>query len=113
MFDPDLVAAVDKAIRAAGLDLNPQIAGTVLKIPIPKLTQETRQKLVKQAGLITEEAKTVARRVRQTALNDKAIKALEKDDKRVFEKQLQAVLDKNIAHIDAAYKKKEKELMEG
>ena len=64
VFDPELVGAVDKAIRGAGLDLNPQVAGSTLRVPIPKVTQEGRKKLTKQASGIAENAKVVVRRIR-------------------------------------------------
>lgn len=57
VFDPELVKYVDKAIREGGLDLNPQVNGTNIKVPIPKTTTEQRQKYAKQAAGLAENAK--------------------------------------------------------
>ncbi|KAJ1478457.1 ribosome recycling factor-domain-containing protein [Baffinella frigidus] len=130
VFDPDLVGAhkaVEKAIRAADLDLNPQVAGSMIKVPIPRLNQETRQKMVKNAGFITENGKTcqkmvknagfifengkvVARRIRQKYFSDfKKLKPTQ-DVAKKFEKDLQTVMDKVTKIIDEALKKKTTEL---
>merc|ERR1712216_936644 len=94
VFDTDLVSSVEKAIRGSGLDLNPQVAGSTLRVPIPKVTQEGRKKLTKQASCIGENAKIVIRRVRQSYM-DKGKKAeLPKDDAKRYEKDVQEVHDK-------------------
>jgi len=85
IFDPDLTDAVDKAIRGAGLDLNPQVAGSTLRVPIPKVTQEGRKKLTKQAGIIAENAKVVVRRIRHHYMDKGKKLELPKDDAKKYE----------------------------
>lgn len=101
VFDPDLVAAVDKAIRGAGLDLNPQIAGSTLRVPIPKVTQEGRKKLTKQASSIAENAKVVVRRIRHHYMDKGKKLDLPKDDAKKYEKEVQQVLDVAVKDVDA------------
>lgn len=110
VFDSELVAAVEKAIRGAGLGFNPQVAGTSIKVPIPKVTLEVRQKLAKTAANLAEVCKVSIRRARQTAA-DKGKKAgLPKDDLARFEKLVQAATDKEIKQVEDALKAKQAEL---
>mmetsp|Transcript_26054 Transcript_26054/g.68571 ORF Transcript_26054/g.68571 Transcript_26054/m.68571 type:complete len:171 (+) Transcript_26054:319-831(+) len=110
VFDPELVAAVEKAIRSSGMGFNPQVAGTCIKVPIPKVTAEVRQQLSKTAANLTEIAKVSIRRARQNAV-DKGKKAgLPKDDLQKFEKEIQTLTDKEVKAADEALKAKQAEL---
>lgn len=68
VFDPSLVKAVSEAIRTADLQLNPQVVGSAVKVPVPRVTQEYREKLAKQVAAAGEEAKVAARKVLETGV---------------------------------------------
>ncbi len=115
-WDKSMVQAIDKAILASDLGLNPISDGTNLKIPIPLLTEERRKDLVKLVKKFGEEAKVALRNVRRDA-NDH-LKKMEKDKKmtedelKEAEKETQKLTDEHIAKIDEIIKHKEKEIME-
>ncbi len=116
VFDKSAVTAVDKAIKAADLGLNPQVDGNLLRLPIPPLTEERRRELVKYAHKIAEDGKIAVRNVRRDA-ND-MIKELEKEHE-ISEDQshdsmesIQELTDKFIQEIDELFKKKEQEIMD-
>ncbi len=116
IWDKAVVGAVDKAIRAAGLGLNPIIDGMTLRIPIPPLTGERRTELAKLAGKYAESARVAVRNVRRDAMEH--LKRLEKDgqiskdDHKKRETQVQQVVDKHIKDIDGALAAKEEEIMQ-
>lgn len=116
VWDKAVVSAVDKAIRSAGLGLNPIVDGTTLRIPIPPLTGERRAELAKLAGKYAEQARVAVRNVRRDAMEH--LKRLEKegqlskDDHKKRETQVQQVVDKHIKDIDAALAAKEEEIMQ-
>jgi len=107
VFDPDLVSSVDKALRTSGLDVNPVVAGQTIRIPIPKMTQETRTKLAKQAAQLGESAKVRARRVRHVGLEKGNKLKLPKDDQRKFDKDIQTVTDAAVSEMDDKVKAKQ------
>lgn len=115
-WDKSMVQAIDKAILASGLGLNPISDGTNLKIPIPPLTEERRKEMVKLVKKFGEDSKVALRNVRRDA-NDH-LKKLEKDKKltedelKEAEKETQKLTDEHIAKIDEIIKHKEKEIME-
>jgi ribosome recycling factor len=115
-FDPSAVAAIEKAILASDLGLNPANDGKLVRIPIPALTEERRKQLVKKVHQLGEEAKTAVRQVRREA-NDE-LKKLQKDTKLSEDEahratdEVQKTTDKYVADVDALCKNKEKELME-
>lgn len=116
VFDKSAVTAVDKAIKAADLGLNPQVDGNLLRLPIPPLTEERRRELVKYAHKIAEDGKIAVRNIRRDA-ND-MIKELEKEHE-ISEDQshdsmesIQELTDKFIQEIDELFKKKEQEIMD-
>jgi ribosome recycling factor len=111
VWDKALVSAVDRAIREANLGLNPIMDGTLLRIPIPSLTAERRQELVKIAHKYAEQARVAARHVRRDALD--MIKKTEKggeDQHRHLTEQIQKMTDETIAEIDAILATKEAEI---
>jgi ribosome recycling factor len=115
-FDPSTIAAVEKAIRASDLGLNPSTDGRVVRIPIPPLTEERRKQLVKKVHQLREEAKTAVRQIRRDA--NEEVRELEKsgeaseDDARRTLDEVQKKTDRHTEQIDAVSKGKEDELLE-
>jgi ribosome recycling factor len=116
VWDKSMVKAVDKAIRDAGLGLNPQVDGQLLRIPIPELNEERRQELAKLAHKYAEQARIAVRNVRRDGME--VLKKLEKDHKigedehRKKGEELQKVTDAHIRDIDHALQTKEQEIMQ-
>jgi ribosome recycling factor len=110
-----MVKAVDGAIREAGLGLNPQAEGQVLRVPIPPLSEERRKDLTKVAHKYAEQAKVSVRNVRRDGLE--ALKKREKDrnitqdQHRKLEKDVQGVTDEMIKKVDETLQHKEKEIL--
>ena len=116
VWDKSMVTPVEKAIRAAGLGLNPIVDGQTLRIPIPPLTEERRRDLVKLAGKYAEQQKIAVRNVRRDANDDlkKAEKASEisQDEQKKMEAEVQKDTDAAIKRIDETLKAKEVEIMQ-
>ncbi|WP_447909755.1 ribosome recycling factor [Brevundimonas bullata] len=116
VWDKGMVGPVEKAIRAAGLGLNPIVDGQTLRIPVPPLTEERRKDLVKLAGKYAEQQKIAVRNVRRDANDDlkKAEKATEisQDEQKKMETEVQKDTDAAIKKIDEALKVKEVEIMQ-
>ncbi|KZD07195.1 ribosome recycling factor [Oceanibaculum pacificum] len=116
VWDNGMVKAVEKAIREAGLGLNPQTEGTVIRLPIPDLSEERRQELTKVAAKYAEQARVSVRNVRRDGMD--LLKRLEKDSEisqdehRRFEKDIQKMTDDTIGEIDGALATKDKEIMQ-
>jgi len=116
VWDKGMVKAVDKAIRDAGLGLNPQIDGTLLRIPVPELNQERRKELAKMAHKYAEQGRIAVRNIRRDGME--LLKRLEKDKKIGQDEQhkhgdeLQKLTDAHIKEIDDALAAKEKEIMQ-
>jgi ribosome recycling factor len=114
VWDRGNVMAVDKAIREANLGLNPIIDGQVLRLPIPTLTADRRQELVKLAHKYAEQAKVAIRNVRREAMD--VLKKLEKDgkmsqdDHRGNTDKVQELTDRLIKEVDATLVTKEAEI---
>ncbi|WP_312782445.1 ribosome recycling factor [Brevundimonas sp.] len=116
VWDKGMVGPVEKAVRAAGLGLNPIVDGQTLRIPVPPLTEERRKDLVKLAGKYAEQQKIAVRNVRRDANDDlkKAEKATEisQDEQKKMEVEVQKDTDAAIKRIDEALKAKEVEIMQ-
>jgi ribosome recycling factor len=116
VWDRGLVKAVDKAIRDAGLGLNPQTDGQLLRIPIPELNEERRKELVKLAHKYAEQARIAVRNVRRDGME--ILKKAEKDHKigqdehHKLGDELQKLTDSNIKDIDSTLHGKEQEIMQ-
>ena len=115
-WDKSLLAAVEKAIQAANLGLNPINDGTIIRVPIPAMTDDRRQELVKIVHHMTEEGRIAVRNVRRDA-NDK-IKKLEKD-KEISEdnskdahEEIQKITDNYIEKMNVIQKEKEKAILD-
>jgi ribosome recycling factor len=114
VWDQGMVKAVEKAIREAGLGLNPQPDGAIIRVPVPELSQERRQELVKVAGKYTEQARVAVRNVRRDAMDE--LKKQQKDGKISEDEhknqsdKVQKLTDEHIKKIDEALAHKEKEI---
>jgi ribosome recycling factor len=115
-WEKNLVGEIEKAILKADLGLNPQNDGTLIRVPIPQLTEERRQDLVRLCRKLVEEGRVAIRNVRRDALErlKKAKKdgELPEDDEKAYEKELQKLTDKYIGKADEILKHKEAEIME-
>src|SRR4051794_20455257 len=114
-FDPTLMGAVEKAIRAANLGLNPANDGKVIRIPLPPLTEERRKEMSKMVHKFAEEGRNGLRQVRRDA-NDRLKKllkdhAISEDDERRALDEVQKATDAHVATVDDLQKKKDGELL--
>jgi ribosome recycling factor len=114
-FDPSTLQDIDRAIKESRLGLNGSIEGKVIRLPIPALSQERREQMVKMVKQLGEEARVRVRNARRAGLEN--LKAGEKDgtltedDLRRLEKEVQTMTDKKIAEIDQHVVSKEKEIL--
>ena len=115
VWDKGLVVSVEKAIRASGLGLNPVVDGQNLRIPIPPLTEERRKEIARIAHKYAEQQRVAVRNVRRDANDDlkKAEKdgAINQDEHKRLEGEVQKITDEAIRRIDEALKTKEQEIM--
>jgi ribosome recycling factor len=115
VWDKSNVGPVDKAIRSAGLGLNPIVDGQNIRLPIPDLTEERRKELAKLAGQYAEKARIAARNVRRDGMDalkiDEKKGEISEDDRKRRETEVQKLTDSTIAEIDAAATAKEKEIL--
>src|SRR5437762_3014132 len=116
VWDKGLAKAVDKAIRDAGLGLNPQMDGQLLRIPLPELNEERRKELTKLAAKYAEQGRVAVRNIRRDGME--LLKKGEKDhkisqdDHRRLGEELQKMTDAHIHDIDHALQMKEHEIMQ-
>jgi len=114
-FDPSLLGAIEKAIRASDLGLNPANDGKLVRIPIPSLTEERRKELSRHVHKLSEEGRNGVRLIRRDA-NERLKKLFrdslisEDDEKRGLE-EVQKITDQHVAHIDDLQKKKDADLL--
>ena len=115
VWDKSNVGPIDKAIRSAGLGLNPIMDGQTLRIPIPDLTEERRKELAKLAGQYAEKARIAARNVRRDGNDslkiDEKKNVISEDERKRHETEVQKLTDATIAEIDASAAAKEKEIL--
>ena len=115
VWDKTNVGPVEKAIRSAGLGLNPINDGQTLRLPIPDLTEDRRKELAKLAGQYAEKARIAIRNVRRDGMDmiktDEAKKEIGEDDKKRLEDEVQKLTDAKIAEADEAAASKEKEIL--
>lgn len=115
VWDKGNVGPVDKAIRSAGLGLNPIVDGQTLRLPIPDLTEERRKELAKLASKYAENARIAARNVRRDGMDnlklDEKKHEISEDERKKLEGDVQKLTDSTIADIDAAAAAKEKEIL--
>ncbi|RUO55841.1 ribosome recycling factor [Pseudidiomarina homiensis] len=116
VFDKSASQAVEKAIMTSDLGLNPAAAGTVIRIPLPPLTEERRRDLVKIVRAEAEQGRVAVRNIRRDANSDlKELlkeKEITEDEERRAAEEIQKLTDTYVAKIDEALAEKEKDLME-
>jgi ribosome recycling factor len=116
VWDRAVVKAVDKAIREAGLGLNPQTEGQTIRVPIPELNAERRKELTRVAAKYAEEARVAVRKVRQHGIE--SLRKLEKDgdisqdEQRKVQTDIQHLTDGHIKRIDETLAQKDKEILQ-
>ncbi len=115
VWDKSNVGPVDKAIRSAGLGLNPIVDGQNIRLPIPDLTEERRKELAKLAGQYAEKARIAARNVRRDGMDslktDEKKGEISEDERKKLETEVQKLTDATIADIDSTATSKEKEIL--
>ena len=115
-WEKPMVAAIEKAIMTANLGLNPALQGTVIRVPMPALTEERRRDLVKVVKAEGEGAKVAVRNIRRDANGDfKDLlkeKEISEDENRKAEDLVQKLTDKYVTDVDKVLDAKEKEMME-
>lgn len=115
VWDKANVSAVDQAIRTSDLNLNPLVDGQLLRIAIPKLTEERRKELIKILKTIAEKAKVSIRNIRRDSLEElkkeQKDKNLSEDDLKKNSNEVQKITDLKIAEIDKKLSEKEVEIL--
>ncbi len=116
VWDAGLVKAVEKGISNAGLGLNPQSDGNLVRVSLPDLSEERRKELVKVAAQYAEQARTAVRNVRRDGME--AARDMEKDgdisedEQKRLENEVQKLTDKWVAKIDSTLAEKEKDILQ-
>ena len=115
-WEKDMVPKIEKAIMGSDLGLNPATAGTVIRVPLPPLTEERRKDMIRVVRHEAEGGRIAVRNIRRDAIHDvKELlkeKMIGEDDERRAEEEIQTITDKYIAEIDELLAVKEAELME-
>ena len=116
VWDASLVPNVENAIRTSSLGLNPITEGTLIRLPIPELTQERRKEIIKVAAKYAEESKVVIRNLRRDAMdkikNMEKDKEISKDEQFKFSDDIQGLTDKVILEIENLFIEKEKDIIQ-
>lgn len=116
VWDKGLVKAVEKAIRDAGLGLNPTADGQIIRVPVPQLNEERRKEMVRIASKYAEEGRISIRNIRRHGMD--MLKKMEKDklisedESERYEKEIQKLTDDYIKKIDVILDQKEKDIMQ-
>lgn len=112
-WDKGLMGAVEKAIQSSDLGLNPSNDGTIVRIPLPLLTEERRKELVKVVHKLAEECRIAVRHGRTDAISTiKKVEHVSDDDKHHSEKDVQKLHDEAVGRLEELVKAKEVEVME-
>jgi ribosome recycling factor len=115
VWDKNNIGPVEKAIRSAGLGLNPINDGNTLRLPIPDLTEERRKELAKLASSYAEKARVAVRNVRRDGIEnlkaDEKKKEISEDDRKRGETEVQKLTDEQIKALDDVFAAKEKEIL--
>ena len=115
-WEKDMVQPIEKAIMGSDLGLNPASAGTVIRVPLPALTEERRKDMIRVVRQEAEGGRIAIRNIRRDAMHDvKELlkeKMIGEDDERRAEGEIQGITDKYVAEIDKVLAEKEAELME-
>jgi len=115
-WEKDMVQPIEKAIMTSDLGLNPASAGTVIRVPLPALTEERRKDMIRVVRQEAEGGRVAIRNIRRDAIGDVKDLLKEKmigeDDERRAEEDIQGITDKYVAEVDQVLADKEAELME-
>ncbi len=115
-YEKSMVQAIEKAVHKSDLGLNPMTAGTIIRIPMPPLTEERRRDITKVLRHDAENARVAVRNVRRDVMSDiKDLlkeKLVSQDDERRAETEVQKLTDKHVAEVDQLLAAKEKEVMQ-
>ncbi len=113
-FDGTTITPIEKAIKESRIGINPMSDGRLLRLPVPELTQERREQLVKQSRTIAEETRVGVRAHRRTAMDafkkGQKDSEISEDDLRRLEKDVQELHDKYIAKVDSSLEEKVKDI---
>jgi len=116
VWDKSNASAVEKAIRNAGLGLNPMLDGQLVRIPIPELNEERRAELAKVAGKYAEQGRIAIRNVRRDGMDTlkclEKDKAISEDEHKMYADEVQDLTNKYVAKMDEMLQAKEKEIMQ-
>ena len=111
VWDASIVGSVEKAIRESDLGLNPHVEGTIIRVPVPELSEDRRKDMVKVAGKYSESARISVRNVRRVAIEtirkDEKAGLISEDERHTYEADIQKVTDEFVANIDTMLEKKE------
>lgn len=114
-WEKNLINTIDRAIQAANIGLNPSNDGSIIRLPIPPLTEERRRELAKVAKKVAEESRVGVRNARRDAMD--MLKKAEKDEhlsedmRKTGEAEIQKLTDKYIAEVEKVFAEKEKDIM--
>jgi ribosome recycling factor len=112
-WDKGLMGAIEKALQTSDLGLNPSNDGTIIRVPLPPLTEERRKELVKIVRKLAEEGRIAIRHARTDAIaKAKKVEHVSDDDKFHAEKDVQKLHDDAIAKVESLVNAKEEEIME-
>ena len=115
-FDKSSLKDIEHAINASDIGINPANDGSVIRLVIPALTEETRKELAKEVKKVGDNAKVAIRNIRRDAMDEakkqEKIKEITEDELKSLEKDIQKVTDEAVKHIDSMTANKEKELLE-
>ncbi|MDN5864364.1 MAG: ribosome recycling factor [Gammaproteobacteria bacterium] len=115
-WEKDMVPVIEKVVMSADMGLNPATAGTVIRVPLPALTEERRRELVRVVRQETEGARVAVRNIRRDALGtlkeEVRAKSISEDEEHRAGEAIQKLTDRHVAHIEELLRAKETELME-
>lgn len=115
-WDKSMVPLIEKAILESSLGLNPSTSGTVMRIPLPPLSEERRRELIKITKSEAENSRVAIRNIRRDAIHSlkskEKNKEISQDDEHKAEEQVQKLTDSHIKKIDALLADKEREMLE-
>ena len=115
VWDKSLTSSIEKAIRDAGLGLNPASDGSLIRVPVPELTEERRKELSKIASNYSEQTKIAIRNIRHDGMEE--VKSMEKakliseDDRKCYEEEIQNLTNATVSLIDKYFTEKQKDIM--
>ena len=113
VWDRSLVGAVEKAIQNSELGINPVVDGTLIRLPIPELSEERRKELARLAGRYAEQARVSIRNVRRDGMDQlKRMKSeMSEDDHRLWQEEIQEMTDAQIKKVDDALETRVEEIL--